>query len=47
MLNPVPEAAAEVMFSAAFPEFVKVMFCEELPPTFTLPKLTLDELTVS
>jgi hypothetical protein len=27
--------------SAAFPELVRVIFCEELPPTLTLPKLTL------
>lgn len=27
--------------SAAFPELVRVIFCEELLPTLTLPKLTL------
>ncbi len=32
---------ADEIVSAAFPELVRVIFCEELLPTLTLPKLTL------
>ena len=46
-LKPVPEAVAAEMVSAAFPEFVSVMFCVALLPTFTFPKLTLVGLMVS
>jgi hypothetical protein len=44
MLNPVPVAVADMIVSAAVPVFDKVMFCDELAPTFTLPKLKFDEL---
>ncbi len=44
MVNPVPVAVADMIVSAAFPVFDKVMFCDELAPTFTFPKLTFDEL---
>ena len=46
-LKPVPEAVAAEMISVAFPEFVSVMFCVALLPTFTFPKLTLVGLMVS
>ncbi len=47
MLNPVPEAVADEIVSAAFPEFVTVMLFDALLPTFTLPKTSLVALRVS
>jgi hypothetical protein len=47
MLKPLPEALAATIVKAAFPEFVKTMFCVELLPTSTLPKLQLAGLGVS
>jgi hypothetical protein len=32
---------ADEIVNAVFPELVSVMFCEELLPTLTLPKLAL------
>jgi hypothetical protein len=39
-LKPFPDGVAEVIVSAALPEFVRDTFCVPLPPTFTLPKFT-------
>ena len=47
MLKPLPEALTAVIVKAAFPEFVRMMFCVELLPTWTLPKLQLAGLSVS
>ena len=44
--KPVPEAVAPVMFTTAFPELVKVMFCEALLPTETFPKGTFVGLII-
>ena len=46
-LNPVPEGVALVMLRAPLPEFVRVTFCEALPPTATFPNGTLAGLIVS
>ncbi len=47
MAKPVPETLAEEIVMLAVPEFVRVMECEPLLPTTTLPKLTLVGLAVS
>ena len=47
ILKPDPDAVAAEIVRAAFPEFVRVMFCVALLPTVTLPKLTFDGLIVS
>jgi len=44
--KPVPEAAALVMFTTAFPELVRVMFCEVLLPTEIFPNGTFVGLIV-
>ena len=41
MLNSGPDNVADEIVKAVLPELVSVMFCEELLPTFTLPKFTL------
>jgi hypothetical protein len=41
MLNPAPDNVADEIVSAAVPELVSVIFCEELLPTLTLPKFTV------
>jgi hypothetical protein len=41
MAKPVPETLAEEIVMLAVPEFVRVMDCDPLLPTATLPKLTL------
>ena len=46
-LNPAPASATPVICSAAFPVLVKVIFCEALLPTATLPKLKLFVLAVN
>ena len=46
-LNPAPASVTPVICRAAFPVFVKVMFCEALLPTATLPKLKLFVLAVN
>jgi len=38
--KPAPEAVAPVIFTTAFPELVRVMFCDELPPTAIFPNGT-------
>ena len=38
--KPVPEALAPVILTTAFPELVRVIFCEELPPTAVFPNGT-------
>ena len=45
--KPVPEALADEIVMLAVPEFVRVIDCNPLLPTATLPKLTLAELAVS
>jgi hypothetical protein len=47
ILKPVPEALAAEMVTLAVPEFVRVIDCDVLPPTRTLPKLTLEGFAVS
>jgi len=45
--KPVPEALADEIVMLAVPEFVRVIDCNPLLPTATLPKLTFAELAVS
>lgn len=45
--KPVPETPADEIVMLAVPEFVRVMDCDPLLPTATLPKLTLVGLAVS
>ena len=45
--KPVPEALADEIVTLALPVFVRVIGCNPLLPTATLPKLTLAELAVS
>jgi len=45
--KPEPETLAEEIATLAVPEFVRVMDCDPLLPTATLPKLTLVGLAVS
>lgn len=47
MPKPVPETLAEEIVTLAVPEFVRVMDCDPLLPTATLPKLTPVGLAVS
>ena len=47
MTKPEPEELAEEIVMLAVPEFVRVMDCDPLLPTATLPKLTLVGLAVS
>jgi hypothetical protein len=47
MAKPVPETLAEEIIMLAVPEFVRVMDCDPLLPTATLPKLTVIGLAVS
>ena len=47
MAKPVPEALPDEIVTLVLPEFVRVIGCNPLLPTATLPKLTLIELTVS
>ena len=47
MAKPEPETLAEEIVMLAVPEFVRVMDCDPLLPTATLPKLTLVGLAVS
>ena len=47
MAKPVPEALADEIVILVLPEFVRVIGCNPLLPTATLPKLTLIELAVS
>jgi hypothetical protein len=47
MAKPVPEALADEIVTLVLPEFVRVIGCNPLLPTATLPKLTLIELAVS
>jgi hypothetical protein len=47
MAKPVPEALADEIVTLALPVFVRVIGCNPLLPTATLPKLTLAELAVS
>lgn len=42
MLKPVPEALAAEIVALELPELVSVTVTDELPPTDTFPKLTLD-----
>ena len=44
--KPAPEALAPVIFTTAFPELVRVMFCDEFPPTAILPNGTFVGLIV-
>jgi hypothetical protein len=46
-LNPAPVTVACEMFTAAVPAFVTVTFCVALPPTATLPNVTLVEFAES
>jgi hypothetical protein len=46
-LKPLPAAVAEVIVNVALPEFVSETVCVPVLPTFTLPKLTLDEPSVN
>jgi hypothetical protein len=46
-LKPVPVAPTLEIVTFEFPVFVSVTFCEELVPSFTLPKLTLKVLALS
>ena len=41
-LNPVPETLIWEMLRVVFPLFVRVIVCELLLPTVTVPKLTLE-----
>jgi hypothetical protein len=45
--KPVPEALADEIVILAVAELVRVIGCNPLLPTATLPKLTLIELAVS
>jgi hypothetical protein len=45
--KPVPEALADEIVMLAVPEFVRVIDCDPLLPTATLPKLTLAAFAVS
>jgi len=47
MPKPAPAALNCEIVRFALPVFVRVTVCELLPPTLTLPKLTLDGVTVS
>jgi hypothetical protein len=47
MAKPIPEAPADEIVTLVLPEFVRVIGCNPLLPTITLPKLTLIELAVS
>ena len=47
MAKPLPEALADEIVMMAVPEFVRVIGCNPLLPTATLPKLTFIELAVS
>ena len=47
MAKPVPEALADEIVILAVVELVRVIGCNPLLPTATLPKLTLIELAVS
>jgi hypothetical protein len=47
MAKPVPETPADEIVILAAPEFVRVIDCNPLLPTATLPKLTLAELALS
>jgi hypothetical protein len=47
MAKPEPETLAEEIVMLAVPEFVRVIGCDPLLPTATLPKLTLVGLAVS
>ncbi len=47
ILNPVPVALSCEIVRFALPVFFSVIVCELLLPTVTLPKLTLDGVTVS
>jgi len=47
MAKPVPEALADEIVILAVAELVRVIGCNPLLPTATLPKLTLVELAVS
>jgi hypothetical protein len=47
MAKPIPEALADEIVILVLPEFVRVIGCNPLLPTTTLPKLTLIELAVS
>jgi hypothetical protein len=44
---PAPEGVTAETVRAVFPEFERVMFCEALLPTLTLPKVTLEGLAFS
>src|ERR1700730_13515252 len=46
-LNPGPEIVTVEIVTSEFPKFVKAMVKLRLPPTLTLPKFRLDELTIS
>jgi hypothetical protein len=46
-LKPVPEAVTCDTVRLAVPEFVRVMVCDPLLPTFTDPKFTLEGLAPS
>ena len=46
-LNPVPEALAAEIVTLAVPELLNAMVCVPLPPTTTLPKLTLEGFALS
>jgi hypothetical protein len=45
--KPLPEALADEIVMLAVPEFVRIIDCDPLLPTATLPKLTLVELALS
>jgi hypothetical protein len=47
MVNPAPVTPPCEIVRLALPAFFRVTVCELLPPTLTLPKLTLDGVTVS
>ncbi len=47
MVNPAPVTPPCEIVRLALPAFFSVTVCELLPPTLTLPKLTLDGVTVS
>jgi hypothetical protein len=47
MAKPLPEALADEIVMLSVPELVRVIGCNALLPTATLPKLTLIELAVS
>ena len=47
MLKPIPETLAAEMVTPVVPTFVKVIVCDALLPTRTLPISRLDGLTLS